>query len=235
MKKIMKVFVFILISFLFIGNISANEHGGGGGTFGSSSKSSPTSCLSITTKDACNNSQTNNKFACVWVDTDTGKISDEQENGYCNFDNLQYVACGKAIDIPKTIPEVTSFIYSFLQIGVAIILIITGMIRLLKAITAGKEDEMKKAKSLLIRKLIAAVLVFFVAAIVKFVVSIAADNDDEVTSVENCINCFISGSCKNAYIKTTIPGTDTTYCTSLDNLTNPKTCDKYLGIDNEAE
>ena len=54
--------------------------------------------------------------------------------------------------IPKQILDITNLIYKAIQIGVPIILIIVGMFDMGKAITQQKEDEIKKAQSLLVKK-----------------------------------------------------------------------------------
>lgn len=64
------------------------------------------------------------------------------------------------------------------------------MLDLGKAVTASKEDDIKKSQQLFVKRLIAAVLVFIVTMVVKIVISFAADND---ASVINCMNCFING------------------------------------------
>ena len=58
-----------------------------------------------------------------------------------------------------------------------------------KAVIAQKEDEIKKGQALFFKRLIAAILVFFVVTIVKLVVGFAADREDAV----DCIDCFIRG------------------------------------------
>ena len=50
------------------------------------------------------------------------------------------------------------------------------MIDFAKAITAGKEDEIKKAQSVIVKRLIVGVIVFFIFVIVKLVVRIADEN-----------------------------------------------------------
>ena len=64
-----------------------------------------------------------------------------------------------------------------LQIAIPIGLIIFGMLDLGKAVIAGKEDEMKKATSTLIKRVIYAVAVFLVVTIVSFVMGLVGSND----------------------------------------------------------
>ena len=104
--------------------------------------------------------------------------------------NLDYVACGNADGIPKPVPQMTSILYTLLVIATPIILIIFGIITLVKAITAGDASEISKAKGKLIKKFIAAGVVFFVAGIVQFIITQAADSREK-GSIVDCINCFL--------------------------------------------
>ena len=65
------------------------------------------------------------------------------------------------------------------------------MVDFLKALTSQKEDEIKKGQQVFIKRLIAGVIVFFVIAVVKFVISSIAGNDSE--GIMNCVDCFIKG------------------------------------------
>jgi len=139
----------------------------------------------------------NHKFSCLW-------ISGGDSPGYCNVDDLQYVKCGGAFDIPEQAPRIMSYAINLLKIGTPIILIITGMITLVKALAASKEDDMKKAQSALIRKAIAAAFVFFVISIVQFVLLSVADSGDE-SSITTCLSCFMNNDCdSNVYFKTKV-------------------------------
>lgn len=103
------------------------------------------------------------------------------------------VSCGNVTNIPRKIPELTSYIVTIVQVAVPIILIIMGSIDLLKGVAASKEDEIKKGQKILIKRLIVAAIIFFVVVIVKLLVSIVADSTNTANIVE-CIDCFISGA-----------------------------------------
>ena len=99
-----------------------------------------------------------------------------------------------------TFPYMVSTIILLIKIAVPILLIIFGMLDLGKAVTAQKEDEIKKGQQTFIKRAIAAVIVFFVIQIVQIVVRFVSGNDN---SVAQCFNCFIHGdvddiSCLNA-------------------------------------
>lgn len=95
--------------------------------------------------------------------------------------NVLEVTCDS---IPPEITGLLRSVVTLIQIGVPIILVIMGMIDLGKAVTSQKEDEIKKAQSILIKRLIYGVIVFLVVAIVKFVLGLVGD------SANDAINCL---------------------------------------------
>jgi hypothetical protein len=90
-----------------------------------------------------------------------------------------------------TFPYIVSTIILLIKIVVPILLIIFGMLDLGKAVMASKEDEIKKGQQTFIKRLIAAVLVFFVISIVQIVVRFASNGENAIT---NCFNCFVHGT-----------------------------------------
>ena len=163
-------------------------------------------CSDITDMNQC---KTDSQYSCVWVDKTTSKVSDKQENGYCNVDTLQYVQCGKnskLFDIPIYVPRIVSFVINFLKIVTPIILVFTSAFSLLKAITANKEDEMEKAKKVLVRRIAIAALIFFTITITQFVIDRVAEKE-ESEDLGACFNCFINNQCQtNKYYKNSIGG-----------------------------
>lgn len=89
-------------------------------------------------------------------------------------------------------PYVVSTVVMIVKIVVPILLIIFGMLDLAKAVIASKEDEIKKAQMTFVKRLIAAVIVFFVVSLVQMVIRFVAGNDED--SVMGCFNCFVNGS-----------------------------------------
>jgi hypothetical protein len=74
-----------------------------------------------------------------------------------------------------------------IQILIPIGLIVLGTIDLGKAVIASKEDEIKKNQQILIKRAIAAVLVFLLATIVTFLMSFVGG--------KTWTDCWIEGSC----------------------------------------
>lgn len=108
------------------------------------------------------------------------------------------VSCGTIKNIPAILPKVISIIYIIVQIVIPVLLVVFGMIDLLKGVMGQKEDEIKKGQQTLIKRIITAVLVFFVFAIVKLVVSLAADNQSQSNGMIDCAECFIKNKCNSS-------------------------------------
>jgi len=106
-------------------------------------------------------------------------------------------ACETAIPgvvIDEKIPNAVSTIILLIKIAVPILLVIFGMLDLAKAIIAQKEEEIKKGRSIFIKRLITAAIVFFVVAIVQVVISFVGGNEKE-SGMWECVNCFINKEC----------------------------------------
>lgn len=70
------------------------------------------------------------------------------------------------------------FILNIICIAVPIIMILMGTIDLFKAVTAGKDDDIKKKQKALITRIIAGVLVFLVPTIVTLIMSLLGAGGD---------------------------------------------------------
>ena len=117
---------------------------------------------------------------------------------YTVFAKIDKVSCGDSSSnylkcVPKKIPSLTSKAFLVIEVAVPIIIIIFGSIDLIKAITAGKEDEIKKAQGIVIKRLITGAIVFFIFVIIKLVVNIVEENPNGIV---NCMDCFINNKCK---------------------------------------
>ena len=90
-------------------------------------------------------------------------------------------------------------IITIVKIGIPILLIIFGMLDFAKGVIASKEDEIKSGQNMFIRRLISAVLVFFVITIVQFLIGIVDDkNDAGESDVWNCANLILNGKTQNS-------------------------------------
>lgn len=135
---------------------------------------------------------------CVGCET-TPKDYEEQ---YTNYDAGTDKYCGNNVKLPSFLPNIVSKLYILIQILVPVVLVILGTMDLLKGIAAGKEDEIRKAQQSFFKRLIAAVLVFFVFAAVKLTLSLVTKKSKNLL---DCVDCVIRNKCSG----------DKTTCSSL--------------------
>ena len=151
------------------------------------------SCAGFSTEKDCivGKTKEHGNFGCAW----------NSEYNFCSVSGLTYLSCGSndaiAYDIPEILPRLSSYAILILKTATPIILILIGMIQLLKAAAAQNEEDMKKAKTSLTKKIIIAVMIFLIISIVQFIVKQVAD-DSEQLSTQACLECFINNDCKNA-------------------------------------
>ncbi len=96
-------------------------------------------------------------------------------------------------DLPTIVGKLISLVYMVIRIGIPIILLIVGMVDLGKAVVAQKDDEIKKAQSLLIKKVIAAVLVFLLLTLIQFSIKLVDTSKNQET-MWTCINVLLNFS-----------------------------------------
>ncbi len=95
------------------------------------------------------------------------------------------------VDVPDKIINIVATLITIVKFGVPILLIIFGMLDLGKAVVASKEDEIKKGQQMFIKRVISAILVFFVITVVQLVVNLAKSSDDG--DLWSCIKTFTCG------------------------------------------
>ena len=76
------------------------------------------------------------------------------------------------------------------QLGIPIILIALGTIDLGKAVIASNEEAIKKAQSMLIKRAIYAVAIFFIVTIVTVVMGVVATGAESSTKPDSWSNCW---------------------------------------------
>lgn len=103
------------------------------------------------------------------------------------------------VKIDTKIADTVHAIILVIQIVVPILLVVFGSIDFIKAVVAQKDDEIKKGQQTFIKRLIAGVIVFFIFAIVKLLVSFAAGDDS--SDILNCADCFLNGSSSEGCVK----------------------------------
>ncbi len=110
------------------------------------------------------------------------------------------IAANVCSDELKLIIGFIKTLLTIVQIVIPILLIIWGTIDLGKAVIASKEEDIKKAQGMLVKRIIYAILVFLIVVIVNFAMGIVGDD-----SFKNCwkgsITCEnginpLTGACK---------------------------------------
>lgn len=81
--------------------------------------------------------------------------------------------------------RIVGIVIKGIEIVVPIILIVVGMLDLAKAVSEKDEGEIKKAEQKLVKRAIAAVLVFLVTFLVSILMTLVASND-----YEKCMPCI---------------------------------------------
>lgn len=80
-------------------------------------------------------------------------------------------------------------VLSIVQWAIPIILIVIGTFDMMKAVIASKEDEIKAAQKLLIKRIVYAVIIFLIPTIVYFVFNIVS-NTDGISGTGNFWDCW---------------------------------------------
>lgn len=101
---------------------------------------------------------------------------------------------GRGITFHKSLPIFTNRIYDILKVATPVVIIITGMLDILKATTAQKEDDLKKAQKKFLNRLLIGMVVFLVFVIIELVVNLVSP--DNATNAMNCVECFLSDHTK---------------------------------------
>ena len=89
--------------------------------------------------------------------------------------------------------QIVGYVLLIFKIVIPLILILFGMIDLGKAVIGSKEDDTKKAINSLVRRVIAAVVIFFIPTLISFVIGIVGGwkNNNEVKEQYNiCRKCI---------------------------------------------
>ncbi len=84
--------------------------------------------------------------------------------------------------------KILGIILTLVKVAVPILLVITGMGTFVKAITTGKDDDLKGAGVILVRKMIAGLVVFMLPTLLDYVFdSLVGYSDSGFTQCTNCI------------------------------------------------
>lgn len=103
-----------------------------------------------------------------------------------------YVTCGKIQKLPYKVLQLSNTFINIMQVLVPVILVLLGAIDLIKGITSQKDDEIKKAQGIFVKRLIMGALVYFVVVIVKLLLSVIGGGN----GIWGCVECFVTNASK---------------------------------------
>lgn len=95
--------------------------------------------------------------------------------------------------------QVVGYILTIFKIIIPCLLIIYGMFDLGKAVISNKEDEIKKSTKTLLRRAIAAVIIFFIPTIVSVIMGLIQGFNENRENYNICRRCLTnpnSNDCK---------------------------------------
>ncbi len=99
--------------------------------------------------------------------------------------------CAKTANIWK----VLGYVVLVIKIVIPIILIVLGMVDLGKAVVSSDDKAMNKSVSSLLKRFIAAIVVFFIPTIVSAIFNvISLMNEDEQKDYNTCVQCVTNVS-----------------------------------------
>lgn len=154
-------------------------------------------CLFTNDVYAASNSNSNSNTTSSRTTSST--TSNKKPNAdFMIVDN--YVSCGGSgssaliKNIPSILPKITSSIYNTIMVIVPVALILLGIVDLVKGIMSQKEDEIKKGRESLIKRLVTGVIIFLIVMLVKLFVNIINGGNDS-SKIIGCIDCFVSNDC----------------------------------------
>lgn len=111
-----------------------------------------------------------------------------------------------SIDIDMIVPTFTVGLVNLVKVIIPILLVAYGMMDLAKAVMANDEKIMKEAQGKFIKRIVYAVIIFFIVAIVQLIFGTLASasaksqtGEVSKTNINACIACFISdpAQCRN--------------------------------------
>ena len=130
-------------------------------------------------------------------------------DGTCDYQQMVCPSKCNLTDIPEGLPIFTNNLINLVKILIPILLIIMGMFDFVRAVMSSDEKQMKEAQNRFIRRVLAAVIIFFVVAIVQFTFRIIGHSNKNIVG---CIDCFVNGNCNITYYEDDEYDTDYSSC-----------------------
>jgi hypothetical protein len=190
-KKLLAIILLTIISIIDIKNVEACTYIQDGNTiFLDASTEKATISIEEESGQLSDDKKTvktdENASEKVWYVSSLLKVGDASE------ETSSQDCSEECNDLAPAIRLVKIFLIPVIQIGIPIFLIVMGMLDLGKAVIASKEEEMKKAQSMFIKRCIYGLAVFFVVSIVVLVFKLfpLTGADKEVSGTQDWLTCW---------------------------------------------
>ena len=136
-------------------------------------------------------------FITLFAFTTNSYATEDDDTPRADFMVIEHTSCGDGLvkNIPTIVPRIAASSYNVVMVVVPAILVILGAIDLAKGVMSQKEDEIKKGRDSLIKRLVAGMAVFLIVMLVKLLVGVVAQSSDDANGIIGCIDCFMSNNC----------------------------------------
>ena len=123
-----------------------------------------------------------------YEDIEVEKPHPYQNVNICDKNSIEYIQkCGC---MPASLTDLTSRIYLLLKIAAPALLLIIGGFEMVKAMTASDESAIKKAQQKLIKKFVAAAMVFLLMTVIQFLASVLGTDQGTLECVDYILNGY---------------------------------------------
>jgi len=117
--------------------------------------------------------------------TDDDIDSKEEYSGDIDLSGI----CTKG-NIPRTLQFVGVILY-VIKVLVPFLIIVFGVIDIVKVVMSGKEEDMKKSATSLIKRVAIGVIIFFIPSLTNFILNQTGTDNPAVGQYSNCYNCIL--------------------------------------------
>ena len=118
-------------------------------------------------------------------------LDDETEYSVVDT-NVEDICASRNYRVPMRFLGIT---LNFVKIVIPALIILFGLIDLYKAITASKDDAIKKAVKSIALRVVAGVFVFLLPGLIQFVLNLVQDWSDYQVNWCCCTECLLNGDC----------------------------------------
>lgn len=90
-----------------------------------------------------------------------------------------------ACNLPEGVAATIKDVYNILLIAIPVVVIVIGLVDLLKAVSAQKEDEIKRNQSIVIKRVVISLIAFIIVGVVKLLLGMV--HTGNTSSAVSCI------------------------------------------------